>query len=57
MYHEYWGITYPRLLKYKLCNYIWKKLMCPKQMHLLDEVLSDRHYLVCDACGFIVDIK
>ena len=29
----------------------WAKINCVKGKHLFDEVLSDDHYLFCDACG------
>jgi len=35
--------------------------MCKREMHLWDEVLSGgcpwEHYLVCDACGLMVNIE
>jgi len=53
---NYIGLTYPTILGWKLIRYLWKRFMCPKHMHTLDECLSDEHYLVCDACDFIVYI-
>lgn len=41
---------------------IWKRVFCPKGIHLLDEVqtASDpdgwNHYLSCDACNLMVEI-
>jgi len=53
---EYIGITYPAILGKRPIRSIWKKFMCPKNIHIFDEVLSDHHYLICDACNFKVDI-
>jgi hypothetical protein len=45
---------------------MWKKFLCKKNIHCFDEVFSpyhqfgedhSRHYLSCDACDLIVDIK
>lgn len=36
----------------------WKKGKCSQGIHLFDEVWSDgEHYLSCDACNLIVNIK
>jgi len=64
---KYHGITYPPSLSW--VRRIWKRLMCPRGIHLLDEVLSSActpgrdyerknwsHYLYCDACGLTVHI-
>jgi len=49
--NEYVGISYPKLFQNKLVQWLWKKFMCPKGRHLLDEVWGiDEHYLYCDAC-------
>jgi hypothetical protein len=66
MNHKYYGLTHiniPRFL-YPL----WRWWYCKQQKHLFDEVLtcdgdttdgSDgwHWYLVCDICGYIVEIK
>lgn len=52
---EYRGITYPRFL-YPFLN-IWKRIMCPLEYHLFDEVIGEHHYLSCDACGLSVYIE
>lgn len=52
---HYRGITHavPRWLLF-----VWKRLFCRMEWHAFDEVASvDRHYLSCDACGLVVDIK
>lgn len=61
--NPYRGITYPHFLSYKFCLKIWKKLFCKKDIHLFNEVFAadllffHPHYLSCDACGLIVNIK
>lgn len=54
---KYIGITYPRIFANKLVYWYWKKWYCPKHCHLLDEVWSGDHYLICDACEFKVGIR
>lgn len=53
---RYRGITHalPRFLLNP-----WKKFMCKKDVHVFDEVISipREHYLICDACGLIVNIE
>lgn len=41
----------------KLFLKLWKRFLCPYHIHLFDECLSDKHYLVCDACQLDVVIK
>jgi len=63
---EYRGISYvsdflndniPRWL-WSVIYKLWKKHMCPLDIHLLDECWSiDSHVLVCDACGLEVGIS
>lgn len=49
--NKYHGITYPKQDPAK-----WKG--CVKNQHLFDEVLGcGGHYLSCDCCGLIVNIK
>lgn len=48
---EYCGITYPKFLRFKVIQKLWKLLFCRRNMHLFDEVWSSQdHYLYCDAC-------
>lgn len=54
-YNTYRGITHscPMFLLKP-----WKYFMCKRNVHVFAEVLSwDEHYLYCDACGLIVNIK
>lgn len=54
----YRGVTYPKVFSYRWVQCLWKKYLCPKDMHLLDEVMSmDSHYLVCDACDLEIHIE
>lgn len=50
----YRGISYPRFLDFRVVRWIWLRLLCPREIHLLDECLSrgwtEGHSLVCDAC-------
>lgn len=51
------GITHPARWQWSL--WLWRKFMCPREMHCFDEVLSSGggpydHYLSCDACGLMV---
>lgn len=63
MMNPYVGITYPKVFRFKLVQWLWKKYMCPRHRHLFDEVwapggyFDDGHYLYCDACGLVVRIK
>ena len=38
---------------------LWRRIFCRKNMHVFDEVVSsgDEHYLVCDACELVIEIK
>ena len=51
---RYHGITYKPMTDAALRK--WKARNCPKGIHAFDEVLSDEHYLSCDACGLCVHI-
>lgn len=60
--NPYRGITYP-LPCWDWLLLVWKRVMCPHHWHLFDESWTvrmddpkDNHVLVCDACGFIVQI-
>ncbi|KKN91207.1 hypothetical protein LCGC14_0220750 [marine sediment metagenome] len=59
--NDYMGITYPSFLYWRIWRrtvwYLWKKFLCPKNVHLFDEVLSSEHTLVCDVCGLCVHIS
>ncbi len=55
--NKYVGITYPKIFSNKFLNWLWKKYMCPRKIHLFDECLSDKHYLVCDCCDIEVVIE
>ena len=54
---KYHGITYCPVLPL-WAFWVWKKIMCRRQYHLFDEVVSsgDHHYLICDACQLVVNI-
>lgn len=57
---NYEGITYPlpKFLQNVFIWNLWKKNMCSKGYHLLDECKSfDAHYLNCDACDLMINIK
>ncbi len=55
---SYKGITYPKIFGNILGWWLWKKIMCPKHKHLLDECWSPNDwYLSCDACGIEIHIK
>lgn len=54
---KYRGITYPAILDYDCARAIWKRLFCPTEWHLFDEVETFiDHYLYCDACNLVVEI-
>jgi hypothetical protein len=45
---------------------LWKRLLCPHHVHLFDECYSgccleeevkNPHYLICDACGLMINIE
>ena len=64
MHEKYRGITYPKIICWLPWEWglkLWRRLMCKREMHLWDEVLSGgcpwEHYLVCDACGLMVNIE
>jgi len=50
------GLTYPGLLGNRLVWWLWKKIFCPRNIHLFDEVetFEEGNYLYCDACGLMV---
>jgi hypothetical protein len=58
----YHGITYPFFkVMPRWFRKAWKRIMCPRGYHLLDEVLSTygsepSHYLYCDACDMEIVI-
>ena len=54
---NWYGYTYPRVLQNNFCWWLWKKTFCKRGWHLWDEVLSERHYLFCDACEIELEIK
>ena len=43
---------------WKIVYRLWKRIMCPYHIHLLDEVYTsdDKHYLVCDSCDLEIGI-
>ena len=54
---NYYGLTYPKMFRFRLCLWVWKKINCSRKMHLFDEVgTTEQHYLNCDACNLIVNI-
>ena len=59
--HSYHGITHgvpDKLIMDESFCLQWKKNNCSRGIHLWDEVLSDSdHYLSCDICNLIVNIK
>ena len=57
--NKYRGLTYHDFLGSKPILWLWFRLFCPKDIHLLDEVLSGsgEHYLICDACNLTVDVS
>lgn len=54
---RYFGITYPTFLSQDLFQKFWKRFMCRRNIHLLDECLGSGHYLVCDACQLTIFIR
>lgn len=57
---NYLGISYPIgfLQHIELFYKFWKKYMCKRGYHLLDEVASaTHHFMYCDACSMIIDIN
>lgn len=55
---KYIGISYPNRPRRTAKDYSnWAKKHCPKHEHLFDEYWDGQeHYLICDACGFVVHI-
>lgn len=51
---NYHGLTHIPVPRFLLAS--WKKHLCKRNIHLFDEVKSDIHYLVCDACDTMVII-
>jgi len=55
---QYRGVTYPKIFANRLIWWFWKKFMCPKEKHLLDECWSfNDWYLSCDACNLEIHIS
>jgi hypothetical protein len=55
---NYYGITYPKILCKNWILKLWKRFMCSRNRHLLDECWSlDDHYLSCDACDLSIGIR
>ena len=60
---KYTGITYPKIFQFSFVHKLWRRFMCTKGKHLLDEVWSPNgddtthHYLSCDACNFEIGIE
>jgi hypothetical protein len=54
----YWGISYFAPLVFDWSYKLWKRFMCPRGYHLLDEVWCGpgTHYLNCDACELVIHI-
>jgi len=40
-------------------SWLWKKILCPRGVHLFDEVLteSEASHFVCDACGYVANFR
>ena len=61
MKNPYYGITHgvpDKLIMDEGFCLAWKKMRCSKGIHLFDEVDGvDEHYLSCDVCNLIVEIK
>lgn len=55
--NKYFGISYPGFLCKNKILELWKRFMCKRNWHLFDEVLSEKHYLSCDACNLMVMIS
>ena len=54
---KYRGVTYPHFLDYAWVRWLWKRWMCPKNKHLLDECADlETHFLSCDACNLEIHI-
>ena len=60
MKEPFYDVTYPFWWIYLPDWFyrLWKKCMCPRGFHLLDEVMSvESHYLICDGCGIEIKIE
>jgi hypothetical protein len=59
--NRYQGITHgvpDKLIMDESFCIRWKKERCSNGIHLWDEVLSDdEHYLSCDVCNLVVNIR
>jgi len=53
---RYVGLTYPKIFQNRLARAVWKRFLCTRNMHLLDECASAEHTLECDACELRVHI-
>ena len=53
------SITYPSFLDNRLARSLWLHLLCPRGLHLFDEVHSIEfgHSVSCDACSLSVNIS
>lgn len=55
---DYRGLTHP--VRWDWALWLWRRFMCPRNMHCFDEVVSSAgkdgcfRYLSCDACGLEV---
>ena len=58
---KYYGITYPQILRFRFIQKLWKRFLCPRNMHCFDECLSGahpwHHFLVCDCCQLMINIE
>jgi len=67
---KYRGISYPSFLSKGLIGWLWKRYMCPRDMHLFDECETTGtgnpddekkygpfHSLTCDVCQLQVGIS
>lgn len=63
IHKKYIGITHPitdeglNKKEFETLLQAWKISNCSQGIHLFDEVLSDDHYLFCDACEMEVHIS
>ena len=56
--NKYQGLTYPKAFDNRTVHWFFKKFMCPKGKHLLDECWSPHEwYFSCDACGLEIHIR
>lgn len=55
-------LTYPPWLNYRPVHWVWRKLFCPQDWHLYDQVIGWlgpgewEVYLYCDACERVVHL-